>query len=45
MYWKVFKGYNDPRVLSLKTTNKVNEEDKDKAYEIILHGNETSMNE
>lgn len=28
-----------------KQQNKVNEEDKDKAYGIILHGNETSMNE
>ena len=44
IYWIKFKGYNNWKVLDLVTTN-ITSAEKEKVFEIILHGIETIINE
>ena len=43
LYWKMFKGYNNRRVVDLITTN-IDTEDEEQVYETILHGIEARIN-
>ena len=45
MLWKIIKGYNDLRVAHLDISNISFKENKDNAYDIILHGIKSRMNE
>ena len=45
IYWKVFDGYNDQKVVRLKKKHVSNDDNQNRVYKSFLHGIEARMNE